>query len=54
MTELVERFKGYQRLSAGSLKCIAILTMLIDHFMAGVFAPLYRNGYFINHNITEA
>lgn len=53
MTELVERFKRYQRLSAGSLKCIAILTMLIDHFMAGVFAPLYRNGYFINHNILK-
>lgn len=57
MTGLAERFKSYQRLSAGSLKLIAILTMLIDHFMAGVFAPLYSGGYFtniylINHGVT--
>ena len=51
MKGLMERFKGCQRLSAGSLKLIAIMTMLIDHFMAGVFAKLYSGGYFTNYNI---
>lgn len=45
MTEVMEKFKGYQRLSAGTLKLIAIITMLIDHFAAGVYLQLYLSGF---------
>lgn len=53
MTAYMEKFKSYQRLSAGTLKMIAIVTMLIDHFAAGVYAELYSKGYFIKWGMTE-
>lgn len=53
MTGLMEKFKPYQRLSAGTLKLIAIVTMLIDHFAAGVYADLYTKGYLIQWGITD-
>lgn len=45
MTEQLKTAKPYQILSAGTLKIIAIITMLIDHFAAGVYANLYTSGY---------
>ncbi len=53
MTQVVEKFKSYQRLSAGTLKLIAIVTMLIDHFAAGVYAELYSKGYFLQWSMSE-
>ncbi len=53
MTGLMERFKSCQRLSAGTLKIIAIVTMLIDHFAAGVYAELYSKGYFLKWSMAE-
>ena len=53
MADYLERFKAYQRLSAGTLKIIAIITMLIDHFAAGVYAVLYSQGYLIKWGVTS-
>lgn len=53
MTEIIKRGKSIQCMSAGSLKLIAIVTMLIDHFMAGIFAPIYTSGYFTNADILK-
>ena len=47
MTGFMEKLKPYQRLSAGTLKIIAIVTMLIDHFAAGVYSYLYSSGYLL-------
>lgn len=53
MTAVIERFKSYQKLSAGTLKIIAIITMLIDHFAAGVYATLYTNGYLWKNQMAD-
>ena len=45
MTGIIKNEKLFRFLPAGSLKLIAIATMFIDHFFAGVFAPLYSSGY---------
>ncbi len=45
MQQLMDKLKSCQILSAGTLKLIAIMTMLIDHFAAGVYASLYTSGY---------
>ncbi len=41
MLHFMDTLKPYQKLSAGTLKIIAIITMLIDHFAAGVYFQLY-------------
>ena len=51
MTEFITKFKKCQILSAGTLKLIAIVTMLIDHFAAGVYAKLYNYGYLYRHGM---
>ena len=51
MTEFITKFKKCQILSAGTLKLIAIVTMLIDHFAAGVYAKLYNCGYLYRHGM---
>ena len=53
MTEFMNNGKTFKFLSAGSLKWIAIAAMFIDHFFAGVFAPLYSGGFFVNTNIIK-
>lgn len=45
MAAVMEQLKKYQKLSAGTLKIIAIITMLIDHFAAGVYVNLFSRGY---------
>ena len=51
MTDLMKTDKPYQILSAGTLKIIAIVTMLIDHFAAGVYAALYEEGFLLRHGL---
>jgi len=53
MTDTMAKGRTYKCLPAGSLKLIAIVTMFIDHFMAGVFAPLYTSGYFKNVELVK-
>ncbi len=53
MTMVMEKFKSYQRLSAGTLKLIAIVTMFIDHFAAGVYAKMYSKGYFLQWSMAD-
>lgn len=53
MTGVLEKFKSYQRLSVGTLKIIAIVTMFIDHFAAGVYVELYSKGYLIKWGMTS-
>lgn len=53
MTEIMKNSKTFKFLSAGSLKWIAIATMFVDHFFAGVFAPLYMGGFFKNINVLK-
>lgn len=53
MTAAMEKFKSYQKLSAGTLKIIAIITMLIDHFAAGVYAGLYTSGYLLEKGMAD-
>lgn len=53
MTEFVKKFKEFQILSAGTLKMIAIVTMLIDHFAAGVYAKLYSCGFLYRWGVNE-
>ena len=53
MTEIMKNSKTFKFLSAGSLKWIAIIAMFIDHFFAGLFAPLYSGGFFVNTNIIK-
>lgn len=53
MTQVMEKFKSYQRLSAGTLKLVAIVTMLIDHFAAGVYAEMYSKGYLLKWSMAE-
>lgn len=48
-----EKFGAYQKLSAGTLKLIAIVIMLIDHFTAGVYAPLFNNGFFVGWDLAK-
>lgn len=45
MEKVIDRLKSCQVLSAGTLKLIAIVTMFVDHFAAGVYANLYVSGY---------
>ncbi len=51
MTGLMKKDKPYQVLSAGTLKIIAIVTMFIDHFAAGVYANLYGEGFLLRHGL---
>lgn len=53
MTGFMEKIKPYQKLSAGALKIIAIITMVIDHFAAGVYASLYNKGYLFKWGIQD-
>ena len=51
MTVSMKKDKPFQVLSAGTLKIIAILTMFIDHFAAGVYANLYGEGFLLRHGL---
>ena len=51
MTNLMKKGKSYQILSAGTLKMIAIVTMLIDHLAAGVYADLYSSEFLFQHGL---
>lgn len=53
MMGFMEKLKPYQKLSAGCLKIIAIITMLIDHFAAGVYAELYNKGYLLEWGMMD-
>lgn len=52
MTESINVLKKVQIVPAGTLKIIAIVTMLIDHFAAGVYASLYSCGYLYRHGFS--
>lgn len=53
MAGWMEKFKSYQRLSASTLKMVAVVTMLIDHFAAGVYASLYNGGYLMQWGMMD-
>ncbi len=53
MTGSIKEDKPYRILSAGSLKIIAIVTMFIDHFAAGVYAGLYREGFLAEYGLEK-
>ncbi len=53
MDILMEKIRPYQKLSAGTLKLIAVVTMLIDHFAAGVYVYLYNSGYLFERGMAE-
>lgn len=53
MAAVLEKFKACQKLSAGTLKIIAIVTMFIDHFSAGVYSWLYLGGFLRQHGMAD-
>lgn len=53
MTAFMERLKSCQKLSAGTLKIVAIITMLIDHFAAGVYLWLYMSGFLRQYGMAD-